>query len=192
MTTEGIAATETGTQTDDERIFCYRHPDRETWLRCGRCDRPICTGCAMQGPVGSRCRQCGKPAFDPLTSLTAAQAATAAAVATGLGIVTGLIGAQFGLFSIVVGFIAGGFIAAAVVRFIGYKRGPLMLTVLMTGIIVGVLIGHAISYAWSFSQMLAEVPVADQLLAPLVIQTLFYGLITAGATCFGAYRRMHG
>src|SRR6185369_16606922 len=22
----------------DGRMFCYRHPDRETWLRCGRCD----------------------------------------------------------------------------------------------------------------------------------------------------------
>jgi len=52
------------TTGDDDRQFCYRHPDRETWIRCGRCDRPICTSCAMQGPVGSRCKQCGKLAFD--------------------------------------------------------------------------------------------------------------------------------
>ena len=51
MTTEGTAtlpAADTATD-DDGALHCYRHPDRETWVRCGRCDRPICTKCAMQG-----------------------------------------------------------------------------------------------------------------------------------------------
>jgi hypothetical membrane protein len=48
-------------QADDGTMLCYRHPDREVWIRCGRCDRPICTQCAMQGPVGFRCKQCGGP-----------------------------------------------------------------------------------------------------------------------------------
>jgi membrane associated rhomboid family serine protease len=34
---------------------CYRHPDRQTGLRCSRCDRPICGECANPAPVGQLC-----------------------------------------------------------------------------------------------------------------------------------------
>jgi membrane associated rhomboid family serine protease len=34
---------------------CYRHPDRQTGLRCSRCDRPICGECVNPAPVGQLC-----------------------------------------------------------------------------------------------------------------------------------------
>ena len=34
---------------------CYRHPDRETWIRCSRCDRPICPDCMVPASVGFQC-----------------------------------------------------------------------------------------------------------------------------------------
>ncbi|MBD0330452.1 MAG: rhomboid family intramembrane serine protease [Thermoleophilia bacterium] len=34
---------------------CYRHPDRETGLSCGECERPICHDCMTVTPVGVRC-----------------------------------------------------------------------------------------------------------------------------------------
>ncbi|MFI5834258.1 rhomboid family intramembrane serine protease [Micromonospora sp. NPDC051300] len=37
---------------------CYRHPDRETWLRCARCDRPICPECMRDAAVGHQCPEC--------------------------------------------------------------------------------------------------------------------------------------
>jgi len=40
---------------------CYRHPDRETWVTCGRCGKPLCPDCMMHGPVGVRCRECLLP-----------------------------------------------------------------------------------------------------------------------------------
>ena len=43
---------------DDEVLYCANHTDRETMLRCNRCGKPICTQCAVQTPVGYRCRQC--------------------------------------------------------------------------------------------------------------------------------------
>ncbi len=39
-------------------MFCYRHPDRETVLRCNACERPICTRCATLTPVGQICPEC--------------------------------------------------------------------------------------------------------------------------------------
>ncbi|MFD0773806.1 rhomboid family intramembrane serine protease [Streptomonospora algeriensis] len=37
---------------------CYRHRNRETYLRCSRCDRPICPDCTSDAPVGQHCPEC--------------------------------------------------------------------------------------------------------------------------------------
>jgi len=37
---------------------CYVHPTRETTLRCKRCDRYICTSCAVSTPTGYICKEC--------------------------------------------------------------------------------------------------------------------------------------
>ena len=37
---------------------CYRHPGRETYIRCGRCDRPICPDCMISAAVGFQCPEC--------------------------------------------------------------------------------------------------------------------------------------
>jgi membrane associated rhomboid family serine protease len=41
---------------------CYRHPDRETYVSCSECGRPICTECMTAAPVGQRCPEhSGRP-----------------------------------------------------------------------------------------------------------------------------------
>jgi membrane associated rhomboid family serine protease len=37
---------------------CYRHPDRETYLSCVRCERPACPDCLRPAPVGQQCVDC--------------------------------------------------------------------------------------------------------------------------------------
>ncbi|GAA2617668.1 rhomboid family intramembrane serine protease [Actinomadura fulvescens] len=37
---------------------CYRHPGRETYVRCTRCDRYICPDCMRDAAVGHQCVEC--------------------------------------------------------------------------------------------------------------------------------------
>ncbi|CRK60730.1 FIG056164: rhomboid family serine protease [Alloactinosynnema sp. L-07] len=37
---------------------CVRHPDRQTGLRCTRCDRPACPECLVEAAVGFQCVDC--------------------------------------------------------------------------------------------------------------------------------------
>ncbi len=42
--------------------YCYRHPNRETFVSCSECGRPICAECMTAAPVGQRCPEhSGKP-----------------------------------------------------------------------------------------------------------------------------------
>jgi hypothetical protein len=180
-------------------LYCYRHPDRETWVRCGRCDQPICTRCAMQGPVGLRCRTCGKPSRDALASLKPNQVAIGLAVAGGLGAVVGYFGTQFGFFMIVVGFFAGTIIAEALDRTIGIKRGRRILAIAITGIVVGGLLGSSLSLLslWrdlgSFAEMAAaagETGYPAPAIDAFLLQYVPSVLISIGATVVGAYVRL--
>jgi len=44
--------------TESIPTTCYAHPGRETALRCKRCDKYICTSCAVSTPTGYICKDC--------------------------------------------------------------------------------------------------------------------------------------
>ena len=192
MPTEGVPADPAA--AEDGRLFCYRHPDRETWVRCGRCDRPICPRCAIQGPVGFRCRECGKPAFDPLTSFTPIQAIGGAGVALGGGILVALVASRIGFFSIIISYFAGSFIAEAVTRVTGYKRGPTMLAVMFGGIVAGAMIAFGIDYGLLLAEIEAIAAEAGVDAGPypmgsMLVDSGIWALVSAGAACAGAWTR---
>ena len=67
---------------------CYVHPNREAVLRCNRCERPICTQCAVLTPTGYRCKECirgQQKIFDTSQRIDFPVAFTVAAVLSLLG-----------------------------------------------------------------------------------------------------------
>jgi membrane associated rhomboid family serine protease len=42
----------------DAPPVCYRHPNRQTYVSCQRCGRPICPDCQTQAAVGVQCPEC--------------------------------------------------------------------------------------------------------------------------------------
>ena len=191
MTAPSIA----NTSATDETLYCYRHPDRETWVRCGRCDRPICTRCAMQGPVGLRCKQCGKPAFDPLTSFKPQQLILGTLTAVVAGLVTGYVAARIGFFSVVLAYFAGGFIAEIITRVTGYKRGPVMFGIVFGGIVLGIVAGSVGAFWMDYG--LYSAGASNDPSSPdyfpvqqMLIDAATWSLLSAGAAAFGAWQRL--
>jgi membrane associated rhomboid family serine protease len=42
--------------------FCYRHPDRQSFIICQRCGRTVCAECQTQAAVGVHCPECVREA----------------------------------------------------------------------------------------------------------------------------------
>lgn len=73
-------------------LVCANHPTRETTLRCNRCEKPICAQCAVQTPVGYRCRECVRgqqKSFDNSISIDYPVAAIVSLI--GVGIATAVL-----------------------------------------------------------------------------------------------------
>lgn len=72
---------------------CAADPSVETYLRCGRCEKPICPRCLIQTPVGARCRDCAQlkkpPMFQvgPIDYLRALGGGLAAGIGGGFALV---------------------------------------------------------------------------------------------------------
>ncbi len=102
-----------------EKFTCFHHPDRETRVTCGRCERPLCPDCVRHGATGVRCQECislsplERGLANPRQIRTAALAAFGTAAVGGLalgwlGWVTLIPGAALGFAVGAVAFVASG------------------------------------------------------------------------------------
>jgi hypothetical protein len=146
-------------------VYCARHPDVETALRCNRCGTPICPKCAVRTPVGFRCPDCVKAQSAVFFTAGWFDYVLGGAVALVLSIVAGYIISLIPwLFTIFVAPAAGAVIGEAVFRVTRRRRGRQMWLLAAAAIVVGALVplvGPAllfgrVAYLFSMNQLLTS------------------------------------
>ena len=69
---------------------CYRHPNRETGVRCSNCERPICPDCMTSTPVGMRCPECARQSTKARTIRAASDEPSLTYLLIGINVLVGL------------------------------------------------------------------------------------------------------
>ncbi len=120
-------------------LTCANHPERETGLRCNRCGKPICSQCAVQTPVGYRCRECvrGQQAmFETAGKADYLIAGGVSAVGVGLG--AGVL-AFLSLWGLLLAPVVGGGVAEVVRWAVRRRRSRRLPTAAAVGGTIGLL-----------------------------------------------------
>ncbi|MGC8779793.1 MAG: hypothetical protein ACP5UQ_02915 [Anaerolineae bacterium] len=162
-------------------LRCANHPERETMLRCNRCDKPICMECAVRTPVGYRCKECVQQQQAIFFNDRPGDPIIVAGVAATLGVLLGALLYLFlgflGLFSLLLAIFAGpaigGVVAEAVRRAVGRRRGRYQKQIAAGGWVVGLL------GAWGLL-------VAIGLLPPTVMALFRLDVLLAAVLAVGA------
>lgn len=121
----------------DQAYPCFYHPNRETTLRCNRCDKPICTRCAVKTPVGYRCKECVKDQQSSFYSALWYDYILALIVTIPLAVIAAFFIPGVGWLTIFVSPFAGMVIAEAVRLVVRKRRGRWIPLVVSLGIILG-------------------------------------------------------
>lgn len=120
---------------------CHNHPNRETGLRCNRCDEYICAACAVRTPAGYRCKACVRQQKKVFDTAKAQDFVVAFVIAGALSFIGGIVLEQFGFFVFYLAFIAGpgvgSAIAEAVRRAVGKRRSKALFLTAVAGVVLG-------------------------------------------------------
>ena len=123
-------------------VPCANHPQETTFVRCGRCDKPICVRCMVDTPVGKKCRECARNRTH-VSESTAGQVAAAFLIATAVAIPAGLVLAEIPILilpSVIYGYVVG----EAALR--GGRRSRSLAVQVVTGIaaLIGAVLGFGV------------------------------------------------
>jgi hypothetical protein len=129
-------------------MYCANHPDTQTFLRCGKCEKPICARCRVSTPVGFRCYDCANMQVVPTYAVSTDYYVKAALMG---GLAAAIIGALMGIFP---GFefwaalIMGIAVPEAVAAAANQKRGPGLRAVAIGAIIFGFVLSRVVLKAF--------------------------------------------
>lgn len=133
-------------EDEDLLVTCYRHPDRETGLRCYNCHKPICMECTRKTPVGYICPDCYREKEDIFFNNKTTDYIVASLITFPLSLILGFLAVSINLgffflfFAIPIGGAIGGAIGRLAKRLIGYRRGRYLPHTVAAMLILGILI----------------------------------------------------
>jgi len=137
---------------------CATHPDVETNLRCGKCDKPICPRCMVQTPVGARCRECARLYKLPTYRVSRIYYLRAAGAAIGIagvcGVLWGLLDGIipfFYIFNIMLGGAVGYVCAQIIGLAVNRKRGTGLAVIASFSVLLSYLTALFVPWGLHFS-----------------------------------------
>lgn len=122
-----------------DTLYCANHPSVATSLRCNRCNKPICTKCAVLTPVGYRCRECVRGQQQVFETVVWYDYVVAGVLAAVLGGLAGALLVRLSWFTIFLAPVAGGFIAEIVRVAVRRRRGRNLFVAATAAYVVGCL-----------------------------------------------------
>lgn len=127
-------------QDSTPKLYCYNHPNRETLLRCNRCNRPICTECAVLTETGYRCKECVRGQQKIFSTAQWYDIPIGMVFAFLLALIGGYLIRFVGFFTIFIAPVVGVVIAEAV-RWVTHKRrSPWLFRLVTIGAVAGGLV----------------------------------------------------
>jgi hypothetical protein len=129
--------------TETEPLYCANHPTVPTYLRCGRCEKPICARCRVATPVGYRCFQCANLTSLPTYAVSSTYYARSALVGFGVATLIGLIWAALPGYDFWAALAMGLLVSEAVAAAANQKRGPGLQVVGLAATIWGIVLSRA-------------------------------------------------
>jgi len=117
--------------------YCANHPDRETSLRCKRCDKPICDRCAVLTPVGYVCRECMKNQQKVFDNAAWYDFPLAMVIAGGISYVGSQAAGLMGFFTFFIAPVVGVIIAEAVRWVVRRRRSRLLFRLVALATLLG-------------------------------------------------------
>ena len=131
------------TDSTNNKLYCTWHPDRETYLRCNRCERPMCIDCAVKTPTGYRCKECVRGQRKKFETAITQDYIFGILIALVLGYIGGLLTTRIGFFVIFLAPFAGGIIGEAVRKVIQKRRAKTLFQAVTAAAVVGALLSAA-------------------------------------------------
>ena len=162
--------------SEPSTLYCANHPQVETNLRCNRCEKPICTKCAVLTPTGYRCKDCVRSQQKTFETAEWYDYILAVGIAVVLAFIGSRITAFIGFFTIFVAPIAGMIIAEAVRAAIRRRRSKVLFLSAAIAAAVGSLIPLLLNLSSGFL-----------VLFPLIWQGAYAFLVTSSV-----YYRLRG
>ena len=125
-------------------MYCANHPGVETYLRCGKCEKPICARCRVSTPVGFRCYQCANLQVLPTYAVSTDYYLKSAIVGLLVAAVTGVLMGVFPAFEFWFALAMGIAVPEGVTAAANQKRGPGLRTVAMVSILFGFILSRVV------------------------------------------------
>ena len=165
---------------------CATHPNVETLLSCGKCDKPICPRCLVHTLVGARCKECANVRRSPIYEVSTVYYLKAAGAGLGLALAGGVVwallrGVPFA--SIITSIIVGLAIGEGISRVANRKRGVGLQVIAAVSVIASSVVGKAIEAAFFYD-------LSGQGFMSYVLSVDLYLLLFLGVGVFYAVGRL--